>query len=1006
MNKEMVEIMELKGELQELKTTTEEQITSITKRIKDNKNENKKLIETKFEEIMDTVNFSVNNNPNISKKEDIDYGDTAGLEEIVDRKLEGAIDKQVGSIVDEKISDYEKGREEDIGELTSVVEEIADRLVEENKGIKKRIKELENGYMTVANGGTNGGTNEETAKLVKELEQKVEGKVEELQQQEENNLGKIEGLEKQVEALLGKIENQDGNEELVEQISILDKKYQGGKLEVNEEIKAIRQQVEILKEKIVGENEIMNLIEQASGNGTEEIAKTVGDMQGVQTLQGENIKELQTSLQTQNEKIETIIALTKEQEQAVKKLEETAENKSENKEFKGLKDRFTELRDSQQTQEKKLSQIEGLQIYQNEKLKELEETGTKLGEIQEKIENLENTQTIKGEELVELKGKNDKQDEKIETLIELAQETEKELNNCREKIEQFDETIKEADEKIKNANVSKDEILEELNGVYGKQIDNFEDRVNLLEKNQNDQETKLEGYQTQIIGKVEEQLGTVKDEIDAKLEITQGKIEGKFVDYKTKQDEALSKIGKIENSLKKIGEKNQNFAVSLNYLNKNIEQYKDENDKKANDVQVKITDLEQKITNLQEGFDGNTQKIQEQLGGLLETATLQNEQNQNKITGIEETISKLQSEFGTKNGNNVNTITAIGKKVADLQEKQATQNEEISTQVEALGVKLDEVKENTKNELEQKIAEVQTANNTELNGIKEKIVEVEKIDQIIKDQEENSRKVKNLAIAMEERLEVYEGNFKSTIEEEISKTGVKQSVEEMNEKLTSQEKIVDSLNGGIEQLEGKITELNETISEKLQQQAEDNYTKLQAENELILDNKIKNMQAKSNKIFTKQLNQMQAENQSIISDQIDGINAQISAAMAKELERMKIENTRVLNEKVARMQIQAEAEFDKKIKKLQAEYEKKIKIMEQMINNLIQENSKATETKKRTSGNNATQVFAYEPIEDINNYKNLYKKVQNNKVKNVAKNFTDDLDDMDIINFFDEDQED
>ena len=64
---------------------------------------------------------------------------------------------------------------------------------------------------------------------------------------------------------------------------------------------------------------------------------------------------------------------------------------------------------------------------------------------------------------------------------------------------------------------------------------------------------------------------------------------------------------------------------------------------------------------------------------MLETATLQNEQNQNKITGIEETISKLQSEFGTKNGNNVNTITAIGKKVADLQEKQATQNEEIST---------------------------------------------------------------------------------------------------------------------------------------------------------------------------------------------------------------------------------------------------------------------------------------------------------------------------------------
>ena len=42
MNKEMVEIMELKGELRELKTTTEEELTRLSKKIKDNKNDNTK----------------------------------------------------------------------------------------------------------------------------------------------------------------------------------------------------------------------------------------------------------------------------------------------------------------------------------------------------------------------------------------------------------------------------------------------------------------------------------------------------------------------------------------------------------------------------------------------------------------------------------------------------------------------------------------------------------------------------------------------------------------------------------------------------------------------------------------------------------------------------------------------------------------------------------------------------------------------------------------------------
>ena len=79
--------------------------------------------------------------------------------------------------------------------------------------------------------------------------------------------------------------------------------------------------------------------------------------------------------------------------------------------------------------------------------------------------------------------------------------------------------------------------------------------------------------------------------------------------------------------------------------------------------------------------------------------------------------------------------------------------------------------------------------------------------------------------------------------------------------------------------------------------------------------------------------------------------------------------------------------------------------MQQMINNLIQENAKMANTRKRTATNATTQVFSYEPVEDIGSYKNMYKSINNNKIKNAAKGFNDDLDDMDIINFFDTDDE-
>ena len=139
---------------------------------------------------MDTVNFTVNNNPNIAKAKEENNAVSTNS------------DVDVEKIISDKIANYEKGRDEDIGELTSVVEEIADRLVEENKGIKRRIKELENSYSNMRADNSNNIVNadfSETKEIVESVETKLnknieenKQKINELKSQGENNLATIQ----------------------------------------------------------------------------------------------------------------------------------------------------------------------------------------------------------------------------------------------------------------------------------------------------------------------------------------------------------------------------------------------------------------------------------------------------------------------------------------------------------------------------------------------------------------------------------------------------------------------------------------------------------------------------------------------------------------------------------------------------------------------------------------------------------------------------------------------
>lgn len=47
------------------------------------------------------------------------------------------------------------------------------------------------------------------------------------------------------------------------------------------------------------------------------------------------------------------------------------------------------------------------------------------------------------------------------------------------------------------------------------------------------------------------------------------------------------------------------------------------------------------------------------------------------------------------------------------------------------------------------------------------------------------------------------------------------------------------------------------------------------------------MQEKSNKVFTKQLNNIKLQNQEIINEQLEGVNGQVVSVLNKEVEKLK-----------------------------------------------------------------------------------------------------------------------
>ena len=54
--------------------------------------------------------------------------------------------ENINKIIEKKINSYVEKQENDMGDLTSLVEEIANRIIDENKKITQRLNEQEDNY--------------------------------------------------------------------------------------------------------------------------------------------------------------------------------------------------------------------------------------------------------------------------------------------------------------------------------------------------------------------------------------------------------------------------------------------------------------------------------------------------------------------------------------------------------------------------------------------------------------------------------------------------------------------------------------------------------------------------------------------------------------------------------------------------------------------------------------------------------------------------------------------
>ena len=607
-----------------------------------------------------------------------------------------------------------------------------------------------------------------------------------------------------------------------------------------------------------------NIVQTDAIKSVEELVKpdpkSLGSCQGkVRVLfQDGHVEEVLVPIYIYNDFLKENGLLKEELEKLRDQLEEALKGQ---KDSSSLLDRIKDLEKERDQFKEEIEKLEKELAEKDQRRVDLEDLKNKIVELEKKLKEAEEAKK-KLEEKLAQKEDPTSQDEKIQKLEDLIKDLKEKLKEFDGKVPTDPSTIKDFEEKIKKMEEEKKKLEEELKDRPKKEdleeknieiqdliekLNQLEEKIKELEKKDShpdqgkDFEKKIKELED-ALKKKEEEIAQLRDALKEKDDLI-NKLKEDLAD-KDKIEEEKNRLADTLEALKKdhedIKKKLDKILEKLLDAIDPKEKEKLEEDKKDlqnrnDELKDKIKDLEKKIEDLKKEGEKKDQSIQDLEDKLkdkdkrIEDHLKEKEKLEDKIEDLEDKVK--ESDYKDKKAKEEldqakKDFKDWKKKFGDLLEEykdEKKKNKKLEEELEKLKQLLKESEEGKKDledQLENKKKEFEEVKDKlqekdekikELEKVKDKILEEKKkfqeeakkdkkrIQELEKEKENLIKELEDLQKELEAYKEAIE-RIKETIKELEDATLIKE-VEEQEEKLTDQEKDLDSILSELEEKE-------------------------------------------------------------------------------------------------------------------------------------------------------------------------------------------------------------
>ncbi|WP_265037745.1 host RNA manipulator TomO [Wolbachia endosymbiont (group A) of Hylaeus communis] len=500
-------------------------------------------------------------------------------------------------------------------------------------------------------------------------------------------------------------------------------------------------------------------------------------------------------------------------------------------------------------------------------------------ELNEKTQALESMKTQLAEKEEELKGVQVQLEQEKTKLQDELKKKEKELNS---KTREVTELTEEKSQLEKKRNSIQQDLVEKTKALNSTQAQ--------LEKLQKDSDAKtkeFEGTKAQL----ERERDSVKQELDKTTEELKRK-EADLKNGKKELDNVNEKVSKLEhetlNQQASIDDTNQALDTKTSevthlteentQLKDNLKTTTEENTELKNELKLKKpknenNDLKTKLQeseNKSKGLESRIEELQEQLASKDKEMDAANQALNARTQALERTqaqLEKLQQESVGK----ANEVTNLTEQLKNTKAQAEEEINKLNGQIDQLTQEknqLDEQLDSVQKELGIRISEVTqlTAENTQLKDNLKTTTEkntklqsnFDAIKNTLKTTTEEDTKLQN-------DLEV----TRKIVNEKDSQIGnLNSNIIELNEQLRNKDSHIEGLNDQLKSNDVRVKELNNKLKSK-----ELNNTHGQLENKSKLENQIKELSCKNQKLSKASTHSKRQSNYASVSFVLSGVFA-------------------------------------------------------------------------------------------------------------------------------------